>query len=130
MARRVILEVEGSDIRLVESTHVDMPAPGQPAPPSGSGLYAELRDGDDAMLYRQSLSPQLQAGAEVFGEDGSPRRMDVGERARTVMLVLPDEPAARSLVFLRGGTPRKGRGVRTQAIDEPEELKRFDWDAS
>ena len=129
MALRVIVEVEGRDYRVIHAKRVEMPAPERPtaAAIAPQGIYAELRNERDEPLYQASLSTQLGGGMEVFSPEGSARRVNAGDGKQTVMLVLPDEADATSLVFLQAPGPRDRdvRRIGTEALAEPEELARF-----
>ena len=126
---RVIVEVEGNEYRLVHVGHVDMAAPAQPVQLEGAsvtleGDYAELRNDRDEALYQHSLG-QLGQGVEVFSSAGSARRVDVPPRKQTVMLVLPDEPAAESIVFMRAPVDATRRMTAEVAGGEPREVACF-----
>ena len=132
MALRVIVQVTGDQVELVKATHVEMPAPGDPGLTERpeDGMYVELRDAGNEPLFRRSVSSSLERGVEVFSADGVPRRIDVGERTQTLMLVLPDDVKPRSLAFLRAGRHRAahGRAIQSDAADGPSELASFDLD--
>jgi hypothetical protein len=131
MALRIIVEVVGNEVRLVHSSHVDMPAPARRTTSAATteGMYVEMRDERNEARYQESISPQLEGGVEVFSPDGSARRIDVGDRKQTVMLVLPDDAAARSLVFLRTPVSPRGGAISAEGIAEPEEIARFPLNA-
>lgn len=126
MALRVIVEVDENGFHLKRAQHVDMPAPERPAVAdvAREGVYAELRNEREEALYQHNLSAQLERGVEVFAPEGEARRVDVGARKQTLMFVLPDEAGARSLVFLRA--PSRRRDLATEAVEEPQELARFE----
>jgi hypothetical protein len=125
MALRIILEASGDDYRMLrEPQRVEMVVPPAPVAAESGGVHAELRDADDRTLYQHDLSSHVTQTVEVFAPDGAIERVAVPERTRTIMLILPDDADARSLVLVR--TPRfDGRGVRSESAPEPDVLQRF-----
>lgn len=126
MALRLIIETDGEHFRLVHKRHVDMipPAPAAPVDPQREGVYAEVRNERDEPLYQQHLSAQLEPSMEVFSPDQSIHRVDVAQHKRTIMLVVPADAAARSLVFLQS-RPSVGGRLRAEATAAPQELGRI-----
>jgi hypothetical protein len=124
----VILEERDGEFRLVRKQRVEMlpPAAATSVDAAQEDVYAELRDANEHALYQQSIAAQLASGTEVFAPDGSMQRLP-SSRPRMIMLVLPDEAAARALVFLRTRPPREGR-LRQEATAGPEELGRIPLD--
>jgi hypothetical protein len=125
MALRIILQATGDEYRLLRKPQrVEMIVPPAPVETDPGGVYAELRDANDGTLYQHDISSRIAPTVEVFSEDGAIERVAVPARTRTIMLILPDDADARSLVVVR--TPRfKGRGVRSESASEPEVLQRF-----
>jgi hypothetical protein len=132
MAIRVVIQVTGDQVELVGATHVDMPAPGEAGliEPPEQGMYVELRGEGNEAVFRRSISARVDRGVEVFDANGTPRRADVPQRTETVMLVLPDDMGPRAVAFIRGAGRGAGggRGVRSQAASEPNELAVFSLD--
>ena len=127
MALRLIFEAEGKEVRLVRKQRIQTPAPAQATAVDSQheGIYAELRNERGETLYQQVVSSQIESTVEVFSPDKSVHRIEAPDQKRTIVLTIPDEPEARSVVFLRGGSFSRGR-LRTQTVSAPEELARFD----
>lgn len=122
MAIRLIFETDGNEITLLRKKHVDMEAPAAPEMSVQSGVIAEMRDAQDRPLHQQSIG-DLDPGIEVFEPEGV-RREEMPGMTRTFMLVLPDDDAAASLVFV-DARQRGGRFTATTHDAGPRELARF-----
>lgn len=124
MAIRLIFETDGNEIRLLRKKHVDMEAPAAPAETPRRGIVAEMRDAEDRPLFQQSIATDMDMSAEVFEPEGM-RREEVPQLTKTFMLVLPDDDAAASLVFVDAGEPSESGFRITAQSTEPREIARF-----
>ena len=127
MAIRMIFETDGNEIRLLRKKHVDMEAPAPPDAAPQRGIVAEMRDAADRPLFQQSIATDMdmEMGTEVFEPEGV-RRETIPDMTRTFMLVLPDDDAAASLVFVdaRESSSEGGFGITTDSVG-PREIARF-----
>lgn len=113
MPIRLVIETDGTEFRLVRRDRVEMTLPAVVQPDAGgAGVVAELRGKAGKSLFRQSVSSQFDVGTEVFSPDGM-RRVDLPERKRVLVLLVPDDDPAESLVFLapEPGSAKERRGV-------------------
>jgi hypothetical protein len=129
MPVRLVIETDGNEFRLVRRDRVEMTLPAQVQPESGGvGVVAELRGKAGKSLFRQSVSSQVDVGTEVFSPDGM-RRVEIPERKRVLILLVPDDEPAEALVFLapQPGSAKERRGAeavreigRISLVDEDE----------
>lgn len=128
MAFRLIFEAQGNEIRLVRRERVDMLAPATTTDPAErrAGIYAEVLNDRKETLYQTNLSPQLDAGVEVFAPSGEVQRVDAPERRRIVMVVVPETPEAESLVVVKRASPfaASERVVNAESVETDEVLVR------
>jgi hypothetical protein len=121
-AIRLIFEVDGDEIRLIQQQPVDVAITGFDLPlEQGAGDFVEVRADDGRMISRVPLRAGMSSSVEVFPEDHSEpiTRADLpGPRAFTV--VVPAPPAADHVAVVRDS----GRGVDALGVTATFPLER------
>lgn len=132
---RLIFEASGGEIRLISREPVNMmPPPPPPVTPEQgqSGVWAELRNADEKMIYHQILAQLSVPGIEVFSNDPKEGiyRVD-SDKPKIVVLVVPDTEEARSLVIMGPPTAEAKDRLAADAVHHggSEEIARFDISA-
>ena len=132
MTLRLILESQGSEVRVVSARRVDMDAPASPptTPSQAPGVYAEVRGPHDETLYQANLTTQLSPTVEVFSPDGSIQRVQAPDEKQLTVVVAPDVADAESIVVVRRSEAVEtstGQRVRSVSRDDDavEELIRI-----
>lgn len=122
MPIRLVIETDGNEFRLVRRDRVEMTLPAVVQPGAGGGgVVAELQGKAGKSLFRQSVSSQVDPGTEVFSPDGM-RRVDLPERKRVLVLLVPDDEPAESLVFF---APEPGSGKQRRGVAREREVGRI-----
>jgi len=103
-AWRVTFEYDGEDVTVVAKERVAMLAPPDDEPlvsKDASGYWVEVRDDDDAVVYRQVIHNPIQTDLEVFPEDPSEpmHRVPVAHPRGVFQVVVPDLPEGRTAVL-------------------------------
>jgi hypothetical protein len=136
--RRLTFQSSGGEVRLVSDEHLDMicpPSVGEP-PEAGrhGGFWVELRDDADRLTFFRRLHDPLATSVELYSPDGSIRR-EFGPPQDTVFEVLvPDDPAATTLVLMGDYQPsppskRRPKAAEARPPGGSRELARFDLGA-
>jgi hypothetical protein len=124
-AVRLIFAYDGDEIRLLSRTRLQMtlPATGEvDVADNQSGFWAEVRQADEQVLFRQPLHDPIRRDVEVFSDDPdrSVSRAPAERAEGAFTVVVPDYAEADHIAFL-GGAPGPP-GLREQGS---RELARF-----
>lgn len=103
-AWRLTFEYDGEDVRVVSQERVAMLAPPddeQLLDKGESGYWVEIRDDEDAVVYRQVIHDPIRTDLEVFPEDPSEpiRRVPAARPQGVFQVVVPDLPEGRTAVM-------------------------------
>lgn len=135
MATRLTFSYTADEVRLVGRRSLEMRTPPSddlgPMPES-TGFWVELQDSSGRVLYRRITESPIRFSVEVRSDDPERplERRAVEEPRGTFTLLVPDLPAAGSIVLFAS---RQGReGARGPAVEvarfdlrgEPEEFRR------
>jgi hypothetical protein len=116
-AWRLTFEYDGEDVRVVAQERVAMLAPPddeQLLDQGESGYWVEIRDDENAVVYRQVIHNPIQTDLEVFPEDPSEpiRRVAAARPQGVFQVVVPDLPEGRTAVL-------HGQASRQQLREQP-----------
>lgn len=134
--RRLTFQASGGEVRLVSQEHLDMICPppvGEP-PEAGrhSGFWVELRDDAGELAFFRPLHDPLATSVDVHSPDGTIRREFAPPQDAVFEVLVPDEPAATTLVLMGDYTPPPAKGRRRRTADvapRSREMARFDLGA-
>jgi hypothetical protein len=130
-AIRLTFAYDETGVRVIDRTPVEKLVPASVAEPAAAvpthAVVAELRDRDDAAVYRQIVEQALPESTEVF-EEGVERGMwrhPVPQVRGVFTVIVPDDAAAESVVLLAGpGTRGAGMAAGPAAPGGAVELTR------
>lgn len=131
--RRLTFHASGGDVRLISQEHLDMicpPSVGQP-PEMGrhSGFWVELRDDAGDLVFFRPLHDPLGTSVDVHSPDGTIRREFASPQDTVFEVLVPDDPAATTLVLIGDYELPPAKRRRRTADTGPagsRELARFD----
>ncbi len=103
-AWRLTFVHDENGVRLVEREQLEMVAPPDDSDltyAARSGYWVELKDAEGHGIYRQILHDPLRTEIEVHSPDADeqPHQVAMESKARTFEAVVPDLPAARTVVL-------------------------------
>jgi hypothetical protein len=130
-AIRLTFRSTAGKVELIKHERLDMICPQPPGerPQAGkhSGYWMELRGDGDQVLAHQLLHAPLRDSVAIHSPDGKIKRV-FGEPADGVFeVLLPDNAAARAVVFMGVGPVGKSEGKAKRAVATgASELARFD----
>ena len=131
-AVRLTFSYEGDKVELISQQPVEMTVP--PSDPvegheEHKGFWAELKDKQDATLYRRVLHNPTRNDAEVFSPDPDEgiSRQAAPDRTGVFVVVVPDTAEGHA-VTLSSSAPPKGtaKGIRSLANQPASEIARFE----
>ena len=124
---RLTFRSSGGQIKLVSQEHLAMlcaPSVGErPEVGRHGGYWVELRDEAGNVLFHRVLHDPLQTSVEVPAPGGPQRRFGAAPDALFEVLI-PDDPAGRSVVLVGEGQP--DMAVRAGPALASQELAQFD----
>lgn len=102
--RRLTLESSGGNVRLVSQERLDMICPPsvgeQPVAGRYGGFWVELHDESGAITFFRVLHDPMRSSVEIHSPDGNIRREFGGAEDTIFEVLVPDDPAASTLVFM------------------------------
>ncbi|MFE6049258.1 hypothetical protein ACFQ6N_00705 [Kitasatospora sp. NPDC056446] len=121
-AVRLIVEYEGTSLRLVSRQRVEMTSPPGDrlaGPGEAQGFWVEVRDRESNVLYRRVLNDPVQHDAEVFSADPgqSVARVPVATPKGAFAVLVPDIEAADYVALVSSPLGAGTSAARAPAVD-------------
>jgi hypothetical protein len=126
-AWRLIFDYEGDEFSFRSAQRLAKRVPrGQHPDPQRNGRFVELRGPDREVLYRRAVDQLIPDTVEYpTGDPAQPLGRVAGPRHGEVIILVPDEPAARSVAIV-AVSPRttggKRKTPRTDQAGSPRDL--------